>query len=151
MQWEAIVWFVLMLIFLMVEANTVSMVSAWFAVGSLGALIISLLGGELWIQGVVFVTVSAVLLILLRPLARKHFTPKLVKTNVEAVVGQTGPVIVAIDNVLAEGRVKLGGMEWAARSTDGQPIPLDTLVTVDRVEGVKVFVTAAESKEHTAV
>ena len=46
-----------------------------------------------------------------------------------------------IDNIAAKGRVKLGGMEWSARSTEGENIAADTLVTVDRVEGVKVFVT----------
>ena len=81
------------------------------------------------------------MLALLRPLARKHFTPKLVKTNVYSVIGSAGLVTAAIDNVAAKGQVKLGGMEWTARSTDGKKIPVGTLVKVDRIEGVKAIVS----------
>ena len=43
--------------------------------------------------------------------------------------------------------MKLGAMEWTARSTDGSIIPQGTLVKVDRIEGVKAFVTPVEVKE----
>ena len=134
-------WLIAMIGLFAVEAATVNLVTLWFAFGALGALITSLSGGQLWLQAAVFVVVSAVLLAALRPLARKHFTPKLVKTNVDAVLGQTGYVVEPIDNIKGTGRVKLGGMEWSARSTEEAPVEADTLVKVDRVEGVKVFVT----------
>ena len=133
-----------MLLFLLIEANTVTIVSAWFAGGALAALITSLLGGPMWLQVLLFFAVSIVLLAALRPLVKKHFIPKLEKTNVDAVVGTTGTVLSPIDNIQATGRVKLGGMEWTARSTNGEPIAEGTIVKVDRVEGVKVFVTPAE-------
>ena len=88
-----------------------------------------------------FFVVSTVFLLSLRPLAKKYFTPKIVKTNVDSVIGSRGKVLEEIDNITAKGRVKLGGMEWSARSTGGENIAADTLVTVDQVEGVKVFVT----------
>lgn len=141
MNWLAIVWFALLVLFVAMEAATVTLVSSWFAGGALAAMIVSLLGGELWLQAVVFVTVSAVLLISLRPLVRKYLKPKLVKTNVDAVIGTQGLVTEAIDNVEATGQVKLGAMEWTARSTTGHPIAKDTLVQADRIEGVKVFVS----------
>lgn len=144
MNWAAIVWFCAMLLFLLIEANTVTIVSAWFAGGALAALITSLLGGPMWLQVLLFFAVSIVLLAALRPLVKKHFIPKLEKTNVDAVVGTTGTVLSPIDNIQATGRVKLGGMEWTARSTTGEPISEGTIVKVDRVEGVKVFVTPAE-------
>ncbi len=144
MNWAAIVWFCAMLLFLVIEANTVTIVSAWFAGGALAALIASLLGGPMWLQVLLFFAVSIVLLAALRPLVKKHFTPKLEKTNVDAVVGTTGTVISPIDNIQATGRVKLGGMEWTARSTSGEPIAEGTIVKVDRIEGVKAFVTPAE-------
>ena len=144
MNWAAIIWFGAMVLFLAIEANTVTIVSAWFAGGALAALITSLLGGPMWLQVLLFFAVSIVLLASLRPVVKKHFTPKLVKTNVDAVVGTTGTVISPIDNIQATGRVKLGGMEWTARSTTGEPIAEGTIVKVDRVEGVKVFVTPAE-------
>lgn len=144
MEWLAVIWFVLLVIFAWIEASTVSVVSIWFAVGSLAAMIVSLCGGELWIQVTAFIAVSAALLLALRPLVRKYITPKLTKTNVDAIVGTQGLVVEEIDNVGAKGRVKLSGMEWSARSTDGENIPEDTLVQVDRVEGVKVYVTAVK-------
>lgn len=137
----AAVWFVALAVFLFIEAQTVSVVSLWFAAGSLAAMIAALCGGELWLQVLLFLVVSIVLLACLRPLVRKYFTPKLTKTNADSLIGTTGLVTEAIDNVQSVGRVKLGGMEWSARSTNGQPIEKDTLVQVDRLEGNKVFVS----------
>lgn len=141
MNWAAVSWLCLLVVFLVVEASTVTMVSLWFAAGALAAMIVSFLGGAVWLQWIVFVSVSAILLSLLRPLARKHFTPKITATNVDAVVGSAGLVTVAIDNVAATGQVKLGAMSWTARSTSGEAIPEGTLVKVDRIEGVKAFVS----------
>ena len=84
------------------------------------------------------------MLALLRPLVKKYMTPKIVRTNVDSVVGSTGIVTEAIDNVTAKGQVKLGHMFWTARSTSGETIPEGTLIQVDRIEGVKVFVSQAE-------
>lgn len=137
----AAVWFVALAVFLFIEAQTVSVVSLWFAAGSLAAMIAALCGSELWLQVLLFLVVSIVLLACLRPLVRKYFTPKLTKTNADSLIGTTGLVTEAIDNVQSVGRVKLGGMEWSARSTNGQPIEKDSLVQVDRLEGNKVFVS----------
>lgn len=142
MDWMAAVWFVLIVLFVWVEASTVAMVSAWFALGALSAMIASLCGGELWLQLLLFVVVSTLFLLALRPMAKKYFTPKLAKTNVDSVIDSQGLVLEEIDNLAGKGRVKLGGMEWSARSTDGEKIPENTLVKVDRIEGVKVYVTA---------
>ena len=144
MNWAAIIWLVLMAAFLIVEGATVTMVSLWFAAGALTALVISLLGGAVWLQVTAFLVVSAILLTLLRPLVRKYVTPKLTRTNVDSVIGSAGLVTVAIDNVAAVGQVKLGAMVWTARSTSGSLIAEGTLIRVDRIEGVKVFVSPAE-------
>ena len=144
MNWAAVFWLVLIPVFLLIEASTVMLVSIWFAFGSLAALLLSLIGASVGLQVAVFLVVSAILLTALRPLVRKYVNPKLTKTNVDAVVGTTGLVTVAIDNVSAVGQVKLGAMYWTARSTAGDAIPEGTLVRVDRIEGVKVFVTPME-------
>lgn len=141
-----IIWLVLMVVFLIAEAATVSMVSLWFAAGSLVALAANLLGSPIWLQVVLFLAVSALLLASMRPLVRKHFTPKITRTNVDSIVGSQGYVTADIDNASAAGQVKLGPMEWTARSTDGTPIPKGTLVQVDKIEGVKAFVSPAEVK-----
>ena len=144
MNWYALIWFILMIVFIFAEISTVALVSTWFAVGALAAMLTALLGGQLWLQAMVFAVISAIFLALLRPMAKKYFQPRLTKTNVDAVIGTRGIVSEQIDNLQSCGRVKLGAMEWSARSTAGEPIPQGTTVIVDRVEGVKVFVTPAE-------
>lgn len=135
------VWFGALVLFLLIESQTVSVVSLWFAAGALAGMITALCSGPIWLQAVLFFAVSIALLACLRPVVRKYFTPRLAKTNVDSVVGTTGPVMEDIDNLQSTGRVKLGGMEWSARSTTGQPIAKDTIVRVDRIEGNKVFVS----------
>ena len=144
MNWAAILWLVLLVTFLVVEAATVTLLSLWFAAGALLALLSSLLGAVVWLQVAVFLVTSAVALAALRPVARKFIHPKVTATNVDAVIGATGLVTVSVDNVTAAGQVKLGSMVWSARSTSGDPIPQRTLVRADRIEGVKVFVTPVE-------
>lgn len=139
-------WFALLVIFIAAEAATVSMVSAWFAVGALAGLVTALLGGKLWLQIVVFLAVSAAALALLRPIARKYFTPRLTRTNVDALTGKTCLVVTDIDNLTGSGQVKIGDVEWSARSATGEPISAGELVKIDRVEGVKVYVTPVTVK-----
>lgn len=138
------IWLILAVVFLLAEAATVTTVSLWFAGGCLAAMVVALTGGGLGFQVFIALAVSAGLLACLRPIVRKHFTPKLTKTNVDAVIGSRGYVTTNIDNLAATGTVKLGAMEWTARSTVGTAIPKGTLVKVDKIEGVKVFVTPAE-------
>lgn len=144
---EAIIWLGIMVVFLFMEANTVSLVSIWFAAGSLAALIASLFGAQLWLQITLFLVVSAASLACMRPLVRKYIKPRIVPTNTDALIDSQGYVTEEIDNLAARGQVKLGAMEWTARSTNGNPIPQGTLVKVDKVEGVKAFVTPVEMKE----
>ena len=149
MNWEAIFWLGAMIVFLLAEAATVTLVSIWFAAGALAAIVVALTGGGVGFQVTVFLLVAALMLISLRGVVRRYIRPKLVRTNVDAVIGTTGIVTTPINNVAALGQVKLGGMEWSARSTDGSHIPEGTLIRVDRVEGVKVFVSLAEQPVET--
>ncbi len=144
MNWAAIVWLGLMIVFLIAEAASVSLVSLWFAAGALVAMIVSLLGGEIWLQIVLFLAVSAVLLACLRPVVRKFIRPKTTATNIDAIIGSQGYITTAVDNLSGVGQVKLGAMEWSARSSGGEPIPIGTLVQVDRIEGVKVYVSTVK-------
>lgn len=141
MNWAAIIWLLLVVVFLIAEAATVTVISLWFAAGALAAMATALLGGGIWLQAGVFLVVSAIALTALRPLVRKYLTPKLTATNIDSVIGSVGIVTTAIDNVAAAGQVKLNGMEWTARSNSGEAIPAGTQVTVERIEGVKVFVS----------
>ena len=141
---EAVFWLIAMVIFIAAEAMTVTLVSIWFAAGALGAILVALLGGSLTLQVAVFLALSVVLLLSLRSIVRKHFTPRITRTNIDSVIGATGIVITPVNNIAALGQVQVGGMEWSARSTTGSHIPAGAVVKVDRIEGVKVFVSLAE-------
>ena len=142
---KSYIWLVLMVVFLIAEASTVTMVSLWFAAGSLVALAAGLLGARFSVQVALFLATSVALLACLRPVVRKHFNPKITKTNVDSVIGSQGYVTEDIDNMDAVGQVKLGGMYWTARSASGHNIPKGTLVKVEKIEGVKAFVTPVRS------
>lgn len=141
MNWSLWIWLGLTVVFLIVEGCTVNLVSIWFAVGALTAMVTDMLGGQLWLQVLIFLAVSALMLACLRPLFRKFIKPKVVPTNVDSVIGSLGYVTEDIDNLAAQGQVKLGGMHWTARSTSGEKISTGCEITVDKIEGVKVFVT----------
>ena len=144
MNWAAICWLVLTVVLLIAEAVTVTVISLWFAAGSLAAMTMALVGGGIWLQVLVFLVVSAAALTALRPLVRKYLTPKLTATNIDSVIGTIGIVMSDIDNISAVGQVKLHGMEWTARSTSGESIKAGTNVRVDKIEGVKIFVSPVE-------
>ena len=107
-------------------------------------VLIALLGGGLTLQVTVFLALAIVLLIFLRGAVRKHFTPRITRTNVDSVIGATGIVVTPVNNIAALGQVQINGVEWSARSTDGSYIGAGTLVKVDKIEGVKVFVSLAQ-------
>lgn len=146
MNWiYATVWVVLMVVFLIVEAACpIHLVSVWFAAGALVAAVVSLLGGALWLQILLFGVVSVAMLLALWPLVKKFLNPRHTATNVDSVIGSQGYVTATVDNMTAAGQVKLGGMVWSARSTTGETLPEGTLIKADRVEGVKVFVSVVE-------
>ena len=147
MTTDAIIWLILMGVFLVIEAACpFHLVSVWFAVGALVAVIIGQFDGGLWWQIGTFLIVSAGLLLALWPYVKKFLNPKVTKTNVDSIIGTQGYVTAPVDNLNATGQVKLGGMYWTARSTDGKNIPEGALVQVDRIEGVKVFVTVVKEE-----
>lgn len=147
MKFAAFVWLGLVILFLIAEGATVSLVSLWFAAGAVVAMFAALLGAGIWLQTGLFLVVSGALLLMLRPIVRRYLVPKITATNVDSLVGATGLVTEAIDNVTASGQVKLGAMEWTARSTTGENIPRGALIRVDRIEGVKVYVTPVNVPE----
>lgn len=142
MNWAVIIWLGLLLVFLIVEALCpFHLVSIWFAVGALLALLISLTGAAVWLQVAVFLVVSCALLASLWPLVRKVLNPHHTATNIDSVIGSQGLVTQEIDNLSAQGQVKLGAMYWTARSSSGEPIAAGEKIRVDAIEGVKVLVS----------
>lgn len=142
MPWlPSVVWLALLVLFAIAEAVTVGLVSVWFAAGALVALLTTFFTSNIWLQIFLFLAVSAVAMAVLRPLARKYVLPTVVPTNADRVIGRQAVVTEAIDNLNGKGAVVVFGVAWTARSEDGAPIPEGTTVTVNRIEGVKLFVT----------
>ena len=135
-----IIWAVLLVLFTLGEGLTVGLTSIWFAAGSLAALICALCNGPLWLQIGLFILVSALCLLAIRPLAQKYLNTKVEPTNADRVIGATAKVTEEINNIAAQGAVSISGVNWSARSEAGTVIPAGTLVRVLRIEGVKVYV-----------
>jgi len=142
-----IIWLVLLILFGAGEAATVGLTSIWFAAGSFISLIAALLGAEVWLQIVLFLAVSLFTLIAARPLVRKYLTPNHQPTNADRVIGTEAVVAQEINNLLGQGTVIVSGLTWTARSTDDSVIPAKTVVRVERIEGVKLFVKEKSKEE----
>lgn len=138
-----IVWLAALVVFGIVEAATVSVVSVWFMGGALAALAAQLLGANVTVQIVVFLVVSAVLLACLRPFVKRFVSADKTATNIQSVLGKRAIITETVDNLRATGALKLEGREWTARSADGSVLEAGTVVTVMKVEGVKLFVEPA--------
>ena len=127
-------------LFGVVELLTEGLVSVWFVVGALAALAVSVAGGSVAAQMLVFAIVSAAALILTRPLVRRFMTRPPVPTNSDRVIGALAEVTETIDNRRASGAVYVDGKTWTARSAGGGVIPAGERVRVRRFEGVKLLV-----------
>ncbi len=133
-------WLIAFVLFTVVEfATSMALISIWFAAGSLFALVLSAFDVPLWIQLLVFILVSAILLICTRPIAKKHAKNN-IDTNIKIIIGKTAKVIEDIDNLKATGRVRLDGVDWTAISDTGEIIEKDSHVTVTKIEGSKLYV-----------
>ena len=137
-----ILWIVLLVVLVVVEASTVQLVTIWFALGSLVALIANLLHASAWIQGTLFVAVSLISLAATRPLVKKFTKKTRVPTNADMVIGKRAVVVEEINNDLASGLVKVGGVTWTARTSDSSVMPEGTDAVVEKIEGVKLIVSA---------
>ena len=140
-------WLGAMIALLIVEALAPGLVSIWFALGALAAMISSMLGAPLWLQLVWFFLVSVVSLLLTRPLAKKYVNGRAVPTNADMAIGKDCVVTETIDNVHGTGAVSVGGKIWTARmaSPEGRA-EKGTVLRAVRIEGVKLIV---EEKRET--
>lgn len=142
-----VIWIVLLVLFLILEGVTVQLVSAWFALGALCALLANLCGvGVVW-QVVLFLVVSAICLIATRPLVKKMTATKIQKTNADRCIGAEAVVLEEINNLKSTGLVKTMGNTWTARSADGSVISKDAVVTVQKMDGVKLIVSRQSEKQ----
>ena len=134
------VWVAVMALAAFVEAATPMLVSIWFSVGALVAMLAAYFGASITVQLLLFVFVSIAALVGLRPLATRFIDPHIVPTNADRLLGGEAQVTETIDNERSAGAVYIDGKTWTARSEDGNIIPAGEQVEVVRMEGVKLFV-----------
>ena len=142
----SIIWLIVLVVCLFAEIATLGLTSIWFAGGALVAMIIALLKGYLWMQILAFLLTSIALLIFTRPIATKFFNQNRTKTNVNSIAGRRAIVTEKIDNLKSMGRIVTNGMEWTARSVDDSVIEEGTVVTIERIEGVKAMVAVMKGE-----
>ena len=134
-------WLLIFVICLIAEIISVSLTSIWFAAGALAAFLVSLLCDMLWLQILIFLLVSVILLIFTKPVAERYLNQSRERTNIDAIVGKQGIVVETIDNLQGKGGVSLSGQMWTARSADDAiQIEKDTKVIVKEIQGVKLIV-----------
>ena len=136
------IWLIVIGAFLIVEALTTSLTTIWFALGSLAALIVSLINEDLlWLQVTLFVVVSILSLLAMRPLIKKFRKSNNTATNVDRLIGTTAIVAEEINNLLEKGSINISGISWTARSIDDTAIPKGATVRVEQIDGVKLIVS----------
>ena len=136
-----IIWLVAMIVLVIVEAMVPGLVSIWFALGALAALVSALFKAPVWLQIVWFLVVSILALILTKPLVKKFQTGKIQPTNADAVVGKECVVTEEVNNLLGTGAVKIGGKTWTARNADDSVVSATgEIKTVEKIEGVKLII-----------
>ena len=131
-------------VMLVIEIFTMGLTTIWFSLGAVAAAIAAGFGAPLWLQILLFSVVSILVMVLVRPFAIKVVNKERTRTNIEGVVGEQGVVVEQIDNQKEQGRIRLRGVEWLARSSDGGIIAPDEIVTVESVSGVKLIVKKEE-------
>ena len=122
-----------------VEVVSLGLITMWFVVGALVAFVANLLEADVLVQIAVFLVVSVVCLVVLRPVFVKYRDRG--KLEEPTVVGLVAVVSEEIDNDRLVGRVETPDhMSWAARSADGRLIPAGENVLVVGQESVKLIV-----------
>lgn len=133
-------WIIVIVAALGIEAISLNLNAIWFAIGGLGGLIAASFRMSIPTQWIVFLVVSTIFLLLVRPFARRVLKPKGAATNADRIIGEQAIVTRAIDNTQATGEIKVMGQYWTARSADGTPIAEGETVRVREIVGVKAIV-----------
>ena len=135
-----IVWGIIFAAAVVAEIVTFQLVTIWFAAGALGAFIAAALGAPVYVQAIIFTVLSALLLVVTRPILKNLKVRNVLPTNADGEVGKLAVVTEDIDNTGDTGRVKIGGVNWRARSSADEHIEKGTSVRVTAIEGTTAFV-----------
>jgi len=134
-----IIWFSVFILAALIEMNTMDLTSIWFSVGALLAFVLSIASAHIWLQVTVFVVTSLLLILSVRPIAKKYLKTNAISTNTDRLVGK---VAVCTKHIPAgdRGEVKIDGKYWMAITTSEDDIEVDEKVEVLAIEGVKLVV-----------
>ena len=135
------IWIGLIVIFLIIEGLTAGLVTIWFAVGALAALIAAMFHAPLWLQLVWFFAVSIAAFAVTRPLVKKYINSRTQPTNADMLIGQECLVTEDIDNLTGRGAVAIGGEGWAPPAPPDAPPPPGAAPPAPRIEGGKPLLT----------
>lgn len=134
-------WLGALILFIIIEIATTSLTTIWFAGGSLAAFLANVLNAPLWLQIVLFIVVSLVLLIFTRPIMLKAMKSGELKTNVDSLIGKQAKVTENISNIDDTGTAVVNGQEWTARNVvPGEVIETGEIVEIVEISGVKLIV-----------
>lgn len=140
------VWIIAAVVLAIVEMATVNLVSIWFCFGAVAAALTAVVTDSIAAQITVFLVVSALLLLITKPLVKRLNKKDKVKTNADAIIGQEGIVTVDIDPPQNQGQIRVIGQVWSAKSENDGPIAKDTAVVVTAITGVKAVVKVKEEQ-----
>ena len=141
------VWLVIAVVLGIFEAATVALVSIWFAIGAVAAMVPAYFDAPFWVQILVFILVSALCFVFTRPFFKKIIRVNKQPTNVDRLVGQEGVATDDIENIECRGKVFISGLTWSARSETGELIPQGAVVTVKKIEGATLVVKRKNYEE----
>ena len=139
-----IIWLLGIIVFVILEAATYQLVSIWFAVGAVGGLAAAALGAKFNVQMCVFLALSVILLLCLRPISKKLLKSKIERTNADSLIGKDVLITKEVNNLLGNGEGKINGMKWTVRTSGSSPIPEGETAVVEKIEGVKLIVKRKE-------
>jgi len=134
------IWLVVAVGLAILEMSTVNLVSIWYIISSIAAMIVSLFTDSILIQLAVFVLGGTVLLILTKD-AIKKILPEKTRTNIDRIVGMEGVVTSKITKKVP-GEVKVDGKYWTA--TAEETIPVDATVKILEINSTKLKVKRME-------
>ena len=137
---EPLLWLIVIVATLVIEAMTAGLTTIWFSAGALAALTASYLGISFPLQIIIFIVISITALIFTRPLVKNKIHINKVKTNADMVIGKQAIVVETICPIEGKGQVKVDGKIWSAKSENSENIPKDELVTIEKIEGVHLIV-----------
>jgi len=140
-------WAVVIVITILIEINTFDLVSLWFTIGAIIALILAAFTIAPLIQIGVFVGVSLLFIVALQPLTKNIRANKsIVRTNADKVVGMIG--VITKEVIPGEiGEVKVDGELWLAINQEGKAILVGKKVSVKAISGIKLIVSPIEEEK----